>query len=183
MDGVSGIILAGGKSTRMRRGKAALPFGSGTLLTAQTDKLRSLGITDIVLSGYAEGMVPDETPGCGPLGGLAACLPRVQNPCALVLSVDAPLIPVEALRALLAAHAGGATLLRHGDKLEPLIAVYDAALAAAARRLLAQGRYAVRALLEQTEWRAVDFDAPDRCFLNCNTPESYAAALQAIAET
>ena len=76
MDGVSGIILAGGKSARMGRDKASLPFGNGTLLTAQTDKLRSLGVTDIVLSGYAEGMVPDETPGCGPLGGLAACLPR-----------------------------------------------------------------------------------------------------------
>ena len=182
MEGISGILLTGGKSTRMGTDKASLPFGNGTLLTVQLEKFRALGITDVLISGYGDGQIPDDVPGCGPLGGLAACLPRVQNPCALVLSVDAPLIPVEALRALLEAHAGGATLLRHGDKLEPLIAVYDAALAAAARRLLAQGRYAVRALLEQPEWRAVDFDAPDRCFLNCNTPESYAAALQAIAE-
>ena len=62
MDGISGIILAGGRSSRMGRDKAALPFGDGTLLSAQTKKLHALGITDILISGYADGMIPDDTP-------------------------------------------------------------------------------------------------------------------------
>ena len=87
MEGISGILLTGGKSTRMGTDKASLPFGNGTLLTVQLEKFRALGITDVLISGYGDGQIPDDVPGCGPLGGLAACLPRVQNPCALVISV------------------------------------------------------------------------------------------------
>ncbi len=180
MDHISGIILAGGLSSRMGRDKASLPFGGGTLLSVQEDKLRALGITDILLSGYADGMIPDDTPGCGPLGGLAACLTRAKHKRALVLSVDVPLVPVGALSALIAAHTAGATLLRHGERLEPLIAVYDTALGVTARRLLTEGRRAVRALLDLTDWRAFDPGAPEEAFLNCNTPEAYAAALRMI---
>ena len=49
---VSAVILAGGRSSRMGRSKAELPFGGGTFLSCQADKLRALGIRDIVVSGY-----------------------------------------------------------------------------------------------------------------------------------
>lgn len=180
MTPVSGILLAGGKSTRMGRDKAALPFGGGTLLTVQRGKLQALGITDILVSGYGDGMIPDAVPGCGPLGGLAACLPRAKNARALVLSVDVPLVPAEVLYELIAAHTAGATLLRHGERMEPLIAVYDTALGAAAERLLSDGKRAVRALLDETDWRAYDTAAPEWQFTNCNTPEAYEAALRLL---
>ena len=116
MEGISGILLTGGKSTRMGTDKASLPFGNGTLLTVQLEKFRALGITDVLISGYGDGQIPDDVPGCGPLGGLAACLPRVQNPCALVISVDVPLVSESTLRRLIGAHTGGVTILRHGGK-------------------------------------------------------------------
>ena len=178
MNDFSAVLLAGGKSTRMGRDKATLPFGDGTLLTVQYEKLRALGITDILVSGYGEGMIPDAEPGCGPLGGLAACLPRAQHPRVLVISVDVPLVSETTLRALIAAHTGGVTILRHGERTEPLIAVYDAALGETAQQLLAQGKRAVRALLESTECRVVDVEVPEWEFLNCNTPETYAEALR-----
>lgn len=178
MDNISAVLLAGGMSTRMGRDKAALPFGGGTLLTVQRGKLRALGITDVLVSGYGDGMIPDAVPGCGPLGGLAACLPRIRNPRALVISVDVPLVSETTLRALIAAHTGGVTILRHGERTEPLIAVYDAALGEAAQTLLAQDRRAVRVLLESADCRAVDVGAPEWEFLNCNTPETYTEALR-----
>lgn len=180
MEGISGILLTGGKSTRMGTDKASLPFGNGTLLTVQLEKFRALGITDVLISGYGDGQIPDDVPGCGPLGGLAACLPRVQNPCALVISVDVPLVSESTLRCLIGAHTGGVTILRHGGRTEPLIAVYDAALGRTAQALLAADRRAVRALLDSTTCRIVDVDAPEPEFVNCNTPEDYAAALRMI---
>ena len=177
MDSVSAILLTGGRSTRMGTDKAALPFGDGTLLSVQLEKLRALGITDVLISGYGDGMVPDDMPGCGPLGGLAACLPRIRNRCALVLSVDVPLVSETVLRCLIEAHTGGVTLLRHADRTEPLIAVYDAALGEAARRLLREGKRAVRALLDEADCRVLDTDADEAQFLNCNTPEEYRTAL------
>ena len=76
---MSAAVLAGGKSSRMGRDKAALPFGGGTLLTYQARKLRALGVKELLLSGAAEAvpgarLVPDLLPGRGPLGGLHACL-------------------------------------------------------------------------------------------------------------
>ncbi len=180
MEGISGILLTGGKSTRMGTDKASLPFGNGTLLTVQLEKFRALGITDVLISGYGDGQIPDDVPGCGPLGGLAACLPRVQNPCALVISVDVPLVSESTLRCLIGAHTGGVTILRHDGRTEPLIAVYDAALGRTAQALLAADRRAVRALLDSTTCRIVDVDAPEPEFVNCNTPEDYAAALRMI---
>ena len=178
MDPISGIILAGGRSTRMGRDKASLPFRDGTLLSVQRDKLRALGITDILLSGYGDGMIADDIPDCGPLGGLAACLQRAEHPRALVLSVDVPLVPVETLQALIAAHTRAATLLKHGDRIEPLIAVYDTALGEKAQALLRSGRRAVRALLEEADWRTVSVADDSLLYLNCNTPEAYEAALR-----
>lgn len=178
MEGISGILLTGGKSRRMGTDKASLPFGAGTLLTVQLEKFRALGITDVRISGYGDGMIPDDVPGCGPLGGLAACLKRIRGGCALVLSIDVPLVPEAVLRGLIEAHTGGVTLLRHGERSEPLIAVYDAALGETADRLLCAGKRAVWSLLDEAGCRILDTDADERCFLNCNTPEDYQKALQ-----
>ena len=178
MEGISGILLTGGKSTRMGTDKASLPFGNGTLLTVQLEKFRALGITDVLISGYGDGQIPDDVPGCGPLGGLAACLKRIRGGCALVLSIDVPLVPEAELRGLLEAHTGGVTLLRHGERSEPLIAVYDAALGETADRLLRAGKRAVWSLLDEAACRVLDTDADERRFLNCNTPEDYQKALQ-----
>ena len=49
--GVSAVILAGGFSVRMGCDKANLPFGSVTMLEHQAQKLRMLGIEDIMISG------------------------------------------------------------------------------------------------------------------------------------
>ena len=124
MNRVSAILLAGGRSSRMGRDKAGLPFQGMTLLEWQVQKLQGLGIKDIMLSGprrEAPGVrvVPDEFPGRGPLSGLHACMKAASYPDCLVLSVDVPLVPLPALTELVRVHratGGKVTLLRHGDK-------------------------------------------------------------------
>ena len=174
----------------MGRDKAALPFRGMTLLEWQVRKLRGLGIEDIMLSGSREEMegirvVPDELPGRGPLGGLHACMKRALHQDCLVLSVDVPLVPPQALEELAQVHReGGAavTLLRHGDKWEPLIGVYQSGLHRVAGSLLAGENTAVRRLLDETGFQPVDWPGDEAVFLNCNTPEDY-ALLQALDES
>lgn len=186
MNGLSAILLAGGKSSRMGRDKATLPFRGTALLEWQVQKLRGLGIEDIMLSGpgrEAEGTraVPDEFPGRGPLGGLHACMKAARNPDCLVLSVDVPLVPPQALAELIRVHreSGAAvTLLRHGDKWEPLMGVYRSELYRAAEPLLQGRNTAVRRLLDETGFRLVDWTGDEALFLNCNTPEDYARLKQ-----
>lgn len=107
--GLSAILLAGGKSSRMGRDKAALPFRGMTLVEWQVQKLRGLGIEDIMLSGCRRSVEGtrtflDECPDRGPLGGLHACMKRALHPDCLVLSVDVPLVPPQALAELVRVH-------------------------------------------------------------------------------
>lgn len=186
--GMSGIILAGGASRRMGQNKAELVLDGKTLLEWQTDKLRALGMEDIMLSGAGcpvlpgTRVVPDEFPGSGPLAGLHACLKAAQNPACLVVSVDVPLMPVSGLASLCRAHRGGVTVLRHGEWEEPLIGVYDRTAAQRIPALLEQGRRSVRSLKTVVAWNAVDYLGPEELLVNCNTPKDFIRAEQLLHE-
>ena len=181
MNRVSAILLAGGKSSRMGRDKAGLPFRGMTLLDWQIQRLRSLGVEDIMLSGSRQEMagirvVPDEFPGRGPLSGIHACMKASAHPSCLVLSIDVPLVPLPALAELVRVHRetrGEVTLLRHGEKWEPLMGVYQSELFRNAERILRGTHTAVRRLLDETGFQVVDWPHDEGLFLNCNTLEDY----------
>ena len=54
IEDVSAVILAGGKATRMGSDKAELVLCGKPLLELMVDKLKEIGITDIMLSGTAK---------------------------------------------------------------------------------------------------------------------------------
>lgn len=175
----SAVVLAGGRSTRLGQNKALLPYHGVSFVQHQVRKLHELGVEDVIISGY-EGPVagttfaPDIYPHFGPLSGMHAGLSAIANTAALVLAVDTPLLPVELLRALAEAHSGGITILEHGGKMEPLIGVYDGALAAVCEEVLRSGGRSVRALLDRVGYRTVRYQGDEKLLLNCNTPEDYA---------
>ena len=179
----SAILLTGGQSTRMGQDKAALDFHGESLLRHQAGKLRRLGIEDLVIAGGDVSLpgartVQDRFPGRGPLGGLHAALECIRNPSALVLPVDTPLVPEALLRELLAAHRGGATVVAAFDNIEPLIGVYDKALAPLCAELLQSGRCSVRRLLAAAGCTTVSYRGEADLLANCNTPEEYAHILK-----
>ena len=179
---MSGVILAGGASRRMGRNKAELVLSGKSLLQHQLDKLRALGIEDIMLSGAAcpalpgTRVIPDEFPGMGPLAGLHTCLKAARNPACLVLSVDTPLVPASALAHLCRKHREGITVLRHGKWEEPLIAVYDCSAAMHIQALLEQGECCIQRLKGKVPWSCFHYLGPEDLLINCNRPEDLAAA-------
>lgn len=178
---LSGIVLAGGASRRMGRNKSELELMGKTLLQRQVDKFLALGVRDIMLSGEkcpalpGTRVIPDEYAGKGPLGGLHACLRAAEHPACLVVSVDAPLISTAVLAHLCQAHTGGVTVLRHGEKEEPLLGVYDRGAADSISALIEDGRYAVRVLRDTVPWSDFDYLGPEELLMNCNTPEEFEA--------
>lgn len=186
--GLSGIVLAGGLSRRMGQSKSELRLNGKTFLELQVDKVRALGIEDIMVSGAGNPalpgvrVIPDEYAGMGPLGGLHACLRAARDPACLVVSVDVPLVPADVLGQLCRAHGGGVTILRHGDLEEPLIGVYDRAVAGNIAALLSGGKRAVRALRDSVCWNCFDYCGPEALLMNCNTPEDFAAVM-GLADT
>jgi len=176
---VSGIILAGGLSRRMGSDKSRLKLGSKTLLELQVEKMRALGIRDILLSGSnlkeipETKIVPDIYSLRGPLGGLHACLKEAANPAALVLGVDIPLVPINVLSQLIHNHSGGATVLGHKDKEEPLIGVYDSLLHTSIESLIINRSAPVRKLRESSPWTVFQYYGPEEFLQNCNTAEDF----------
>ena len=174
----SAAVLAGGRSTRMGADKAGLPFMGMTLAAYQAEKLKALGLADLMLSGWQQEIpgarcVSDELPARGPLGGIHACLGAAEHDAVLFLSVDVPLVPVETLRTLLDAHTGGITLLSVDGAPQPLIGVYDRSLRPAAEEILRSDYTAVRLLFEKSPPRLVEYTGDLWRMRNCNMPEDY----------
>lgn len=182
----SGIILAGGHSSRMGRDKSQLLLGGETMLHRQIRKLQALGIQDILISGAEapEGThtVADIYAGRGPLGGLHACLQSAKNPRCLVISVDVPLIPLSVLDRLRSAHETGITVVTYDGHDEPLVGVYDRELYSLIEPLIKEQGAPVRLLAQLARWNRFPYAGPASYLHNCNTPADY-SEIQEILES
>lgn len=131
---ISGFVLAGGKSTRMGRDKAAISLNGRTLLEHALRTLREV-CGDVLILGsrelygdYGVEVVEDIYPGCGPLGGIHAGLSQTRARFNLITAVDTPFLSVEFL-AFIVDHAvaSGAvvTTPEIGGYRQPLCSVYS----------------------------------------------------------
>ena len=185
MEQCSAIILAGGYSSRMGRNKAELDFHGVSFLQHQVNKLRTIGIEDLVIAGYSSTMeetytVTDVYPHRGPLSGIHAGLLAIRNDAALVLAVDTPLVPEALLRQLIEAHSEGATVVTTENGIEPLIGVYDRKLSSVCEQLLQGENSSLRFFLRTAGYTPLPFSGDKRLLENCNTPEDYRRVVEMI---
>ena len=134
----SAVLLAGGRSTRMGRDKAALLIEGQPLWQRQIATLRASGASELFISGrvdgpYADSGVPiieDLTPNTGPLAALEAVLPRITHSHVVVLAIDLPAMRADYLAALVkTALAKDRSVVPEFDgRFEPLAAVYAPSL-------------------------------------------------------
>jgi molybdenum cofactor guanylyltransferase len=200
--GSAGIVLAGGRSSRMGTPKAALEWYGSTLLRRTTGILSR--VTDgpvIVVRAPGQALpdlpadvevVDDPREGLGPVQGLAAGLTAVGGDAeiAFVCSTDLPFLHPAFVRRVLRVAREGADValpLARGYP-QPLAAAYRTALAPAAARLVAEGRLRPAFLFDECSVTRLDDAAlradpvlaaldPDLdSVLNVNEPDDYQAA-------
>ncbi len=100
---VHGFVLAGGKSSRMGRDKALLPFRGRPMVQIAVEKLRgfcsavSISGNREDLSGFAP-VVRETRRDCGPVAGIEAGLRVCTQPWAMFVPVDVPMVPGDLLR-------------------------------------------------------------------------------------
>ena len=183
-------MLAGGRSRRMGRDKATLPFGGQTMLARIVATVS--GVVDEVRVVVREGqeiaggydIARDPAEGHGPLAGIRAGLAAVHAERAFVVSCDMPLLRAEYVAHLLALSRGFEVAVPEIDGHRMVTsAVYAQSLLPIAVRLLAEGRRrpldlidaATTRIVGEAELRTVD---PELDSLHdCNTPEAVDAAL------
>jgi len=184
-DSVSAVILAGGRSSRMGSCKAELSWKGKTLLEHQIEKVRQLGIEDIVISGYSpasEGTrsAADIFTKKGPLGGIHSGMLAAKCPHCLVTGVDTPLVPIEVLSNLIEAHLSSPepiTVLSHGEMIEPIMGVYDISLREQCEQILVTDNTSIRQLLNRVGYEKFPFNGDEALLCDCNTPEDYKLAV------
>jgi molybdopterin-guanine dinucleotide biosynthesis protein A len=171
--GVSGIVLAGGRSSRFGSDKLAAEIDGRRLLDRVIERLAE--VSDEVLVVLAPGderMLPgpigavrrvtDPELHGGPLVGLLAGLERADQPIVVLAGGDMPSLSADVLgamiRALVASEPGtdAVILASRGDR-PPLPAVLRTGAATdVARRLVGDGERRLRSLFERLPTRALD---------------------------
>lgn len=186
---IHGIVLAGGRSSRMGTDKAMLPVHGKPLLRHIADTLTPFcsGVTVVAPYGepdrYRELLPPDirittdGVPDQGPLAGILAGLLALPESCTygFFMACDMPAFSADLFErmtlALCSASSGPEAVLCPG---QPFHALYRRSVAEVAKKLLAEQRRKLSAFTDALQ--AVYIDPPrDDCFLNLNTPEDYAA--------
>jgi molybdopterin-guanine dinucleotide biosynthesis protein A len=178
---VSGIVLAGGRSSRFGADKLAARVGGSTLLELAVAALAAVSTeVVVVLAPGDERKLPtarvpvrpaiDPEPFGGPLVGLLAGLEAAREPIAIVAGGDMPKLAPEVLRALvnaLVASEGSydaAVLVGRGETRPLPCALRNGAATQAARRLLGIGERSLKALVRslstlsiaEVDWRPLD---------------------------
>ena len=190
-----GIVLCGGKSTRMGTSKALLPFGPETMLQ-RVVRLLSDVVSPIVVVAAGGQELPvlpdgvivtrDEREGRGPLEGLRAGLKALPEhvEIAYVTSCDVPLLVPAFVRQMLelSAHHDIAVVEIDGFT-HPLSAVYRRATLPHVESLLAKDRLRPVFLFEAVKTRRVHpdeitSDRELRTLRNVNTREDYEQAVR-----
>lgn len=103
MRNIAGIVLAGGRSSRMSKNKALLLWEGVPLVEHMANILRKSGVSQVLISGAVEGFetIPDKEPFSGPakaLGDLISSCSSFEG--FLCVPVDMPLLTPDMLRTL-----------------------------------------------------------------------------------
>ncbi|GAA0138211.1 molybdenum cofactor guanylyltransferase [Paenibacillus sp. YSY-4.3] len=200
----TGIILAGGKSSRMGSNKAVLPIGGQPVIQRLACELLKAGGEAVISCGsssaYAELGLPllqDAYPGCGPLAGLHAGLAASPHKWSLVVGCDMPFanaalfrFMAEQAQKLEEQRSNGhkerieALISRVGDQAQPLMAMYRCSVLPGLERTLEEGRLRVNQWISGLSAKYISEEELSRisglpaelAVFNMNRPEDYQTA-------
>jgi molybdenum cofactor guanylyltransferase len=189
---MTAIVLAGGRSSRMGRPKALLPFDGEPLIVHTVNALRALFDDIVVVAAPGQNLpampvklVRDEVAYQGPVGGICYGLAAAAGDVAFVASCDSAFLNVPLIAHLLAQCVDHDVVVPFWNgRLQPLHAVYRRSVLPLLEAQLARGELRPVYLFEKVRTRYIDeaeirqFDPEGLSFYNMNTPEDYADALE-----
>jgi molybdopterin-guanine dinucleotide biosynthesis protein A len=197
---IAGLILAGGRNTRMGgKDKSRIPVGGVPLIHPISQLLQDLFGRVILVTNRPDlhrdlpdgvEIVSDQYRGRGPLGGLQAGLRRAEAEAVFCLACDMPSLDrgliqaqVEEFNSCL--QKGFQVLIpRVGQLIEPLHGIYLKELEPLVREICSgPGSYSIRVLLRRARtcyWDLEDTSRVRGAFFNLNTPKDLSVHLDGV---
>jgi len=163
---ITGIVLAGGKSSRMGLDKGLIKMNQQTFIQAVINAMRPLVGDIIIVSnnsdydqfGYLR--INDLIKDSGPVAGLYSGLCFSQSDYNLVLSCDIPFIKTDVLKYLFSAEYTkyDVVQLKSKKKTMPLIAIYHKKCLDSCLTLLRSNEKRLRTLVQQLNTKTIIID-------------------------
>lgn len=189
---VCGLVLAGGRSTRMGTDKCALDVHGVPQVRYCFELLRGF-LPDVAVSVRPDQhglpalahlpVIEDRYENIGPVSGVLSAMDARPDVAWLTLACDLPLVDARGVRTLLdgrdPARLGTAYMASDGF-FEPLFAIYEPAMAPWLRERLGRARYSLREALADADVRLLCVP-DDQMLMNVNTPEDL-ARVRALAD-
>ena len=177
---ITGIVLAGGKSSRMGSDKGLLTIYGKMFVEHVVDAMKPLVDNIIIVSnnkmydqfGYER--IEDEIINSGPMAGLYSGLKHSESEYNLVLSCDIPLIKTKVLKKLTDTDYRNYDVvqIQSQHKTMPLIAVYKKQCMDKCLELLEQDEKRLRAAVSQLKSKTILIESElDNFVRNVNTKE------------
>lgn len=184
---ITGIILAGGKSTRMGENKSLLGLNGKTVIERVADMMKSIFQEVIIITN-----TPDEynfinIPMCkdiyenkGPLAGIHSGLTNSKTEKNFVISCDIPLMEKEMIEFIINYRTDKPiTVCKADGFLQQLVGLYSKSILPAINNLLNNGdqNSSVFSLLDKVKPEIINAEELENykefMFLNMNRPEDY----------
>jgi molybdopterin-guanine dinucleotide biosynthesis protein A len=193
---MTALILCGGKSTRMGRSKAFLPYRGTVMINHIIDVVQQL-FTEVILvtnepdlfDGLSIDIVKDILPYRGPLGGILSGLLIATNYHSFVFPCDMPFISREIIEAMVNQHDGNDLLvLSHDLKVEPLIGIYSKKCIKALEESLFVGEMNLHNFVSGLDAQTYCYERETNAntqnslppYFNIDTPQDYTKAITAL---
>jgi len=186
------IILTGGKSSRMGRPKALLPFAGEPLIAHVVRALKTIFAEAVVVAAPEQELptlpavlVHDDVAYQGPVSGIYHGLTASAGEVCFVTSCDAPFLNLALVAHLLSRISDCDVVVPYWqERLQPLHAAYRRSVAPLLREQLNRGELRPISLYPKVRTREIHeveirrIDPEGLSFLNMNSPEDYDAALK-----
>lgn len=179
-ENITGIILAGGKSSRMGLDKSSLTYNNSTFLELVIKAMKPLVENILIVSNnlahdkLSYKRVEDIITDSGPLAGIHAGLSHSTTDYNLILSCDIPLITTEIIEELFKVNYQDYDVVQieSNNKTMPLIAIYNKHCANKFLELLENDERRLRQAVKQLQSKSVIVDTKWSAFVkNVNTKE------------
>jgi len=178
------VVFAGGKSSRMGKDKALLPFSDHTSLAEYQYRRLSKLFDKVYISAKSDkfdfdvNIIVDCYEDSSPLVALISIFETLDVNEIFVLSVDAPFVGEEIIKKLYAEAKEDSVAIvaesNHG--LEPLCGIYRRTILKKAKEALSLNRHRLVSLLNEVGGQKIKIDDTES-FMNLNHPFEYEEAM------
>ncbi|HEY3372200.1 MAG TPA: molybdenum cofactor guanylyltransferase [Prolixibacteraceae bacterium] len=186
IESITGIVLAGGRSSRMGTDKSMIRLNDKPLIQYTIDALKPL-CSKVVISSNSSiydftgcEVWADELPDRAPMIGIYSCLRRSETEVNILLSCDMPLMNTELLAYLLdQSDKHDITVPVHeGNFIEPLCGIYKKSSIGILKEFIDKRNFRLNECIRSASSQLVTVDVQlpfysPLLFSNINTPDDY----------